>query len=78
MRCHAAGDHVDSRGYQFCSPFALTTTRAGCHTCLSRLFVQGLLSAADEEQVRLMEEQVIVTDYNDNCIGAGSKKTSML
>jgi hypothetical protein len=37
---------------------------------------QGLLAGADDEQVRLMEERVIVTDYYDNCIGAGSKKES--
>ena len=37
---------------------------------------QALLAGADDEQVRLMEERVIVTDYYDNCIGAGSKKES--
>lgn len=36
--------------------------------------VEALLSSADAEQVRMMEEQVILTDYFDNCIGAGSKK----
>lgn len=35
-----------------------------------------MLAGADAEQVRMMEERVIVTDYFDNCIGAGSKKDS--
>jgi isopentenyl-diphosphate Delta-isomerase len=29
----------------------------------------------DDEQVRLMEEECIVIDVNDNPLGAGSKKT---
>ena len=38
--------------------------------------LQNLLSSADAEQVRMMEERVILTDYFDNVIGAGSKKDS--
>ena len=38
--------------------------------------VSRSLSTADDEQRRLMEERVIVTDYYDNPIGAGSKKES--
>lgn len=40
------------------------------------LRLQSLLSSADDEQVRMMEEQVILTDYYDRPIGAGSKKDS--
>jgi isopentenyl-diphosphate delta-isomerase type 1 len=42
----------------------------------SRPAPQSLLSGADAEQVRMMEERVILTDYFDNSIGAGSKKES--
>jgi hypothetical protein len=38
--------------------------------------MQAQLAKADEEQVRMMEERVILTDYYDNCIGDGSKKDS--
>ena len=38
----------------------------------------SLLHACDAEQVKLMEEQVILVDYNDRPIGAGSKKDSAL
>jgi hypothetical protein len=38
--------------------------------------LQHLLAGADEDQVRMMEERVIVTDYYDNAIGHGSKKES--
>jgi len=34
------------------------------------------LSQADDEQVKMMEERVILTDYYDNVIGHGSKKES--
>lgn len=34
------------------------------------------LSQADDEQVKMMEERVILTDYFDNVIGHGSKKES--
>lgn len=33
-----------------------------------------MLSAADEDQVRMMEERVILVDYEDNVIGDASKK----
>lgn len=36
--------------------------------------LQGLLSQADEDQVRMMEERVILVDWNDKAIGSGSKK----
>ena len=36
------------------------------------------LSGADEEQIRMMDERVIVTDYFDRVIGNGSKKESKL
>jgi len=38
--------------------------------------VQGLLKEADDEQVRMMEERVILVDHNDKAIGSGSKKES--
>ena len=34
------------------------------------------LSQVDDEQVKMMEERVILTDYYDNVIGHGSKKES--
>lgn len=34
------------------------------------------LSGADEAQVRMMDERVIMTDYFDRPIGAGTKKDS--
>jgi hypothetical protein len=38
--------------------------------------LQGLLKEADDEQVRMMEERVILVDYNDKAVGSGSKKES--
>lgn len=38
--------------------------------------LQKLLAEADEEQRKMMEERVILTDYYDNEIGHGSKKES--
>ena len=43
---------------------------------LPRTLLQTLLAEADVDQVRMMEERVICTDYFDNCVGAGSKKES--
>jgi hypothetical protein len=43
---------------------------------LSPAHAQALLEGADEDQVRMMEERIILTDYFDNPIGAGSKKDS--
>lgn len=40
------------------------------------LFLQEVLASADDDQVRMMEERVILTDYYDNPIGNGSKKDS--
>ena len=37
---------------------------------------QATLSQADADQVAMMEERVILTDYFDRPIGAGSKKES--
>ena len=34
------------------------------------------LSRADDEQRRMMDERVILTDYYDRPIGAGSKRES--
>ena len=35
---------------------------------------EAQLKAADPDQVKMMEERVIVTDYFDNAIGHDSKK----
>ena len=40
--------------------------------------MQALLSSADDDQKRMMEERVILTDYNDKVIGSGSKTESAL
>jgi hypothetical protein len=42
----------------------------------SRLHLQTILMEADRDQVAMLEERVILTDYFDNAIGSGSKKES--
>jgi len=39
---------------------------------------EHLFAGADEEQVRMMEEQVILTDFEDRVVGSASKKISHL
>jgi len=45
---------------------------------MSKLIEKALsqLQKCDDEQVKMMEERVILTDYFDNVIGHGSKKES--
>jgi hypothetical protein len=45
---------------------------------MSKLIEKALsqLKECDDEQVKMMEERVILTDYFDNVIGHGSKKES--
>ncbi len=38
--------------------------------------LQAVLEGSDEDQIRMMEERVILTDYYDRVLGSASKKES--
>lgn len=46
------------------------------HLSPVRFRLQKILAGADADQVAMLEERVIMTDYFDNEIGSGSKKES--